>query len=330
MWQREAAVNIVARLAAYRHVQEGAGKRLLHVVDSPDPNRRWTADAFYDERTASYEAVSGVGGRGGVCVPHAYRTSDDGDWLFEQAVEKGDWEADWGKWSLLRRSADDWGEMQRFVEAGPHYHHLVPAVDFDPDAVPDRRTVKNIRSLDRFELRDMTGYRDMARTAMYLLSHAAHRPRKHTESGHAPHTVTYWGDVHPNGFNPEEELTTTEWDRIQEMAERAVTTRPGDAVLEEQEVDPDPLTCPHDGCESEVVPVDQLRAYLNDDEWLYSLPREQRRILVGVDRWLDNLGDRPPPTSNPARLREWLADLGREVESVEQGRLRSFGSVGSA
>jgi len=326
LWRKDAAVKIVARLAAWRHVQEGAGKRLLHVVDSPDPKRWWTAEAFWDERSDSYDVLREVGGRGGVCIPHPYRTSDEGEWLFRTACDAGDWDEKKGKWSLLRRAADDWEEMSRFIEPGPHFHHLVAAEDFDPEAVPDRRTVKNIRSLERFHIRDMTGYRDMARLAMYTLSHAAHQPKALVEDGHSPHTVTYWGDVHPNGFNPEEELTAAEWGRIQLNAKRAVTTTPTD-VLEEAgatETD-DRAECPRDGCVAPIVPIDELAAWLNDTEWVMGLSRKQRRILNGALRWLDNMGDRPPPTSDPARLREWLRQEGRKVERREQGRIGAFG-----
>jgi hypothetical protein len=188
--------------------------------------------------------------------------------------------------------------------------------------------VKNIRSLGRFHIRDMTGYRDMARLAMYVLSHAAYQPETLVEDGQSPHTMTYWGDVHPNGFNPKEELTAAEWGRIQQNAKRAVTTRPADD-LAEVTGESEAVECHRDGCAGTIVPIDQLRAYLNDTEWVTSLSREQRRILIGVDRWLDNLGDRPPPSTNPARVREWLHDLGRETESFEQSRLsidvRMFG-----
>lgn len=323
MWQQGAAVKIVARLAAYRYVQEGAGKRLLHVVDSPDPERWWTDDAFWEERSRSYEAVSDVGGRGGVTVPHPYRTNDDGDRLFRTAVESGDWEKEWGKWSLLRREADDWEEMKGYVEAGPHYHHLVAAEDFDPDEIPASRTVKNIRSLDRFQIRDMTGYRSMARVAMYLLSHAAYQPK--AGDGGGRNTVTYWGDLHPNGFRPEEELTATEWDVIQRFAERAVTTRPGDDVDGLGSAEPERADCPHDDCEGKIVPLDQLRDYLGREEFVGRLDRRQRWILHGVMVWVENQGDRPPPSTEPKLIREWLRQKGRDRVRMQQSGLGAFG-----
>lgn len=323
MWQEKAAINIVARLAAYRHVQEGAEKRLLHVMDSPDPERRWSARAFWEERSDSYDVVSGVGGRGGVTVPHPYRTSEEGDWLFETAVEKGDWEEEWGKWSLLRREADDWEEMKDYIESGPHYHHLVAAEDFDPDVIPERRTVKNIRSLDRFHLRDMTGYRDMARLAMYLLSHSAYQPPGADGSG-GRQTVTYWGDVHPNSFDPAEELTAATWDRIQRMAERAVKTRPSDDPREVGPAEPERPACSHEGCGGVVVPLDELRDWLGRDEWVATLDLRHRWMLRGVLGWWENQSDRPPPSSDEKMVREWFRQKGRERERTQQAGIGTF------
>jgi hypothetical protein len=335
LYRREATVKAVARLAAYRHVQEGAGKRLLHVVDSFDPERHWTAEDFWQERSRSYDVVKDVGGRGGTTFLHPYRTSDEGDWLFEQAVDKGEWEAEWGKWSLLRSTADDWEEMKKFIEPGPHAHHLVAAEDFDPDQIPAGRTVKNIRSLERFHIRDMTGYRDMARLVMYLLSHAAFEPvasaagrevpgREEPRTA-APSTVTYFGEVHPNSFNPEEELTAAEWQRIQDMARRAVTTRPSDDLPEVGESEVGHLECPHDGCDGRVVPLDELRQWLRRDPWVRSLDRRERRILFGVLAWIEKVGDRPPPTMNAELIREELRQMGKDRERLGMAGLGSFG-----
>jgi hypothetical protein len=157
---------------------------------------------------------------------------------------------------------------------------------------------------------------------MYLLSHSAYQPK--SEDGSVRNTVTYWGDVHPNGFNPEEELTTAEWDRIQSMAERAVTTRPGDDV-QEASGEPDRMPCPHEDCDGQIVPLDELREWMTRGEWVASLERRQRRILGGVLMWLDNMGDRPPPSTNEKRIREWLWSWGRQRERTQQTGIGSFG-----
>ena len=310
MWRKGAAENMVARLAAYRQIQpDGPGRRLLHVPTSPDPSRRWTAEAFWDARSASYDAVKAVGGRGGVTVPHPYRTSDEGDWLFEQAVEGGDWDREAGKWSLLRDAADDWSEMVEYVEPAPHYHHLVALEDFDTDAIPSGQVVKNIRALEPFQLRDMTAYRDMAATAMYLLSHAAFEPAG-LEGGR--NTVTYFGEVHPNSFDPAEELTAAEWNTIQRMAERAVRTDPSEDVAAEALDEPDRRSCTVDGCDGEIVGIGELRDWLRDPTWLNSIGEKQATILEGAIGWIEEQGDRPPPSTDPENIRRWLYQRGEQ------------------
>lgn len=328
MWRKDAAEGLVARLAAYRQAQpDGPRRRLLHVVTSPDRSRRWTADAFWDARSASYDAVKAVGGRGGVTVPHAYRTSDAGDWLFEEAVERGDWERDAGKWSLLRDAADDWGEMLEFVEEAPHFHHLVAAEDFDTDAIPSGQVVKNIRSLDAFHVRDMTAYRDMAATAMYLLSHAAFEPAGLDGGGR--NTVTYFGEVHPNGFDPAEELTAAEWDTIQRLSERAVRTDPSEDVEGEGLDDPDRRACTVDGCDGEIVDIGELREWLRDPTWLNSIGEKQATILEGAIGWLEEQGDRPPPSTDRESIRRWLYQRGEKRQYRPRSQQASFKMAGA-
>ena len=327
MWRKDAAEGLVARLAAYRQAQpDGPRRRLLHVVTSPERSRRWTADAFWDSRSASYDAVKAVGGRGGVTVPHAYRTSDAGDWLFEEAVERGDWERDAGKWSLLRDAADDWGEMLEYVEEAPHFHHLVAAEDFDTDAIPSGQVVKNIRSLDAFHLRDMTAYRDMAATAMYLLSHGAFEPA--ALDGGGRNTVTYFGEVHPNGFDPAEELTAAEWDTVQRMAERAVRTDPSEDVEAEGLDDPDRRACTVDGCDGEIVDIGELREWLRDPTWLNLIGEKQATILEGAIGWLEEQGDRPPPSTDRESIRRWLYQRGEKRQYRPRSRQASFKMAG--
>jgi len=327
MWRKDAAESLVARLAAYRQAQpDGPRRRLLHVVTSPDRSRRWTADAFWDARSGSYDAVRAVGGRGGVTVPHAYRTSDAGDWLFEEAVERGDWERDAGKWSLLRDAADDWGEMLEYVEEAPHFHHLVALEDFNTDAIPPGQVVKNIRSLDAFYVRDMTAYRDMAATAMYLLSHAAFEPAGLDGGGR--NTVTYFGDVHPNGFDPAEELTAAEWDTIQRLAERAVRTDPSEDVDAEGLEDPDRRECTVDGCDGTIVDIGELRDWLSDPTWVASIGDKQATILEGAIGWLEEQGDRPPPSTDRESIRRYLYQRGEQRQFRPRSEQASFRTVG--
>jgi hypothetical protein len=257
-----------------------------------------------------------------------------GDELFRAAVEDGDAEEDAGKWRVLRDMADGWEEMKRYIEPGPHVHALAAAEDVDGEAAPGGWVVKNIRSMGRFHIRDVDSYRPMARSAYYLLTHGAVAEDRQT--------VTYFGDVHPASFRPEEEMTRTEWERIKKNAALAVTTRPGDgAAAREEEPGPVGDECPRSECEAEVLELRFLDDYLQSEEWVKGLLAEreghQRWLrLRGLRLWWFEGGDQPPPGTrkNEARLLEWLETQGRRhTASPRQasilGRHESAGWMGS-
>ena len=326
-WIEGAVVSAVARLAAYRYVQDGAEKRLLHVVASPDPeSRRWSSRAFWEARSESYDVLKAAGCRGGVTAAHPYRSSEWGDDLFRTAVEAGDVDEERGKWSLFREVADDWADLQQYIAPGPHYHALAAAKDFDGEAAPDGWVAKNIRSVGRFHYRDVEAYREMVKPAYYLLTHGGAQDGRQT--------VTYWGDVHPASFDPTEELSAGRWEQIQQYAKAAVTTNPGDSPLSAGSAGPtDDRECPREECESEVVPLDELDEFLDDDAFRARVDHEQLLALRGVQVWAV-LGDRPPPSvmGREGALLEWLRSAGRthydpagEVGPFHQVGLRDFG-----
>jgi len=303
-WLEKTVIDGLARLAAYRHTQEGAGKRMLHVVASPDQDRHWSVDSVWRVRSDSYDVIEAVGGRGGCTVTHPYRTSERGDLLFETAVESGDWEEGSGKWKLLRDTAGDWEEMQAYTDPAPHYHGLVAARDFDPEEIPERWVVKNIRSFERFHYRDVESYRDMASTLWYLSTHAGHQAGRQSR--------TWFGDLHPASFDPEEELTAAEWRIIQDKAEKAVNTKPGGVPVEDGVQG---MECPEDGCESAVIGIERLGEFARDEEWMESLePRERARIR-GLRLWIVEDADRPPPGRRESKeaLTRWLEHRGGQA-----------------
>jgi hypothetical protein len=221
--------------------------------------------------------------------------------------------------------ADDWDEMLEYVEAAPHYHNLVFLEDFDTDAIPPGHVVKNVRALEPFHLRDMTAYRDMAATVMYILSHAAFEPAG--VGGGGRNTTTYFGEVHPNSFDPEEELTAAEWDTIQRMAERAVRTDPSEDVAGEGLDEPDRRSCTVDGCDGEIVEIGELREWLRDPAWLNSIGEKQAIILEGAIGWIEEQGDRPPPSTDRESLRRWLYQRGEQRQHGPRTEQSSLGSA---
>lgn len=308
-WCEEAVIAIVARLAAYREVQDGWGKRMVHAVASPPQDRRYSVRELWDTRPEAYDAFEEAGVRGGAVVTHPYRTTEEANRMFSKAdVPDGT-----GKWRWLRDLAgdlegDDWHQLEQYVEPAPHYHGLVAVEDMDGSQASNGWVVENIRSLEEFHYQETDTYEDMVRSAYYVLTHGA------VQRGRS--TTTYFGEVHPNGFDPREELTLTKWDRIQREAERAV--RGFEEIDEEGEGGGGPEECPRDDCEARVRDLVHLPDLLEDDDWttaVRTLRGGRKRLLRlrGVLAYWEGRTDRPPPSAatNQARFLEWLEERGR-------------------
>jgi len=309
-WCEDAVVSMVARLAAYRHAVDGAEKRLSHVVASPPQDKRYSARAMWETRSEAYEALKAAGVDGGVSVTHPYRTNERGDTLFETARDAGELDEDTGRWEFLRELADGWDELAEYVEASPHYHSLAAGQDIDGSRAPEGWVVERIRTLKPFYFRDSEAYRAMVAPAYYVLTHAADQQGRQT--------VTYFGDVHPASFDPEEELTAAVWSRIQIEAEKAVKENP---ALEEIEAEGSGHAtgqeCPCEECEAAVVELVYLPEYLEDEDWVAKVQegrdgRERYNRLLGVLLWWEGRCDTPPPSvaSREHKFREWLAERG--------------------
>jgi hypothetical protein len=304
---------MVERLAAYREAQDGWGKRMCHVVASPPPDRRYGVRELWDRRTDAYDVLDQAGVRGGAVITHPYRTTSEGDRLFKQYAENEE-ESEKGKWRFLRDLADDlpgddWEELGRYIEPSPHYHSLAAVEDVDGSRAPEGWVVENVRSFDRFEYDQAESYEDMVATAYYVLTHGG------VQEGRS--TSTYFGEVHPNAFDPAEELTAAKWSRIQIEAEKAVKGVADEEEEEEGHTSHGPEECPRDGCEACVVDVVYLPEYLEDDEFVSRVlskrdGRKRLKQLRGMFAWWDTRTDRPPPgaLTNERRLLDWLEDQG--------------------
>lgn len=320
-WNEDAVISMVARMAAYRHVVDGAEKRVSHVVASPPQDRRYSVRELWETRSESYEALEAAGVRGGPVVAHPYRTNERANSLYETAVEVGEIDEDYGRWRFLRESADGWEDLTRYIEAAPHYHvPIAPAKDVSPEGTGDW-VVKRIRTMRAFYLRDSESYRDMVASAYYVLTHGA------VQSG--KQTTTWFGEVHPSSFRPEEELTAAAWSRIQMEAEKAVRETPEEA--EEGGGSGGPEECPREDCEAAVIDLMYLPEYLDDEEWVESARagvggRERLARLRGALAWWENRTDRPPPSvmSSEERMQNWLEVKGETfMPEIQQVSLKT-------
>jgi hypothetical protein len=258
---------------------------------------------FWETRSDSYDAFEAAGVRGGVSLSHPYRTNAVGDDLYQAAIDSGEIEEDYGRWRFLREAADGWDDLSRYVEASPHFHALAAAKDVRGDHAPSGWVVENIRSLSRWDIDDAECYEEMAGTAYYLLTHGAEqRGRQMT---------TYFGDVHPASFDPEEELTAAELMKIEEMVEQAVGLGEGDDGHGPEE-------CPCEDCEAVVLDLMFLDEYLNDEEWKEQVrqhPDGGTRLatLRGTHAYTKGLTDRPPPSArtDSDEFCRWLKKQGQ-------------------
>jgi len=301
-WCEDATVAIVARLAAYRHAKEGAEKRLSHIAVSPPQDRRYSADRMWASRSAAYDALEDAGVRGGATVVHPYRLNDRGEALYATAKEEGDLPEGTGKWRFLRDISDGMNDLRRYVEGSPHCHVLGAAEDIRGQDAPEGWVVERIRTFQPFHLRDSEAYEDMARSVYYVLTHAAAQQGRQA--------TTYFGEVHPASFDPEEELTATAWYRIQEEAEKAVK---GYGEPEQEGEGHGAEECPREDCEAIVRELHLLGEYLEDDDWVTDLlhqrgGRKRYQQLRGAWLWCRGMTDRPPPSvlTSEKRLLNWF------------------------
>jgi hypothetical protein len=228
-----------------------------------------------------------------VCIPHPYRADENGKQAFGDACRDpaSEWSKSDGIWRYLRETSDEWEDLEARIESGPHYHIFGACEDFDPDAIPDGWVIKNVRSFSRFHRHDTDSYEDMIAAGFYLLSHAPVTTGRQS--------VTYFGELSPALFRPEQELTRAAIDGIDQEVKAAIGVADGD----DGEIEG--MECPRDGCGGEIVPIERAEDWLAKDDWIVSISAEQCRRLRGAYAMVE-LGDRPPP--HIARDREALLD----------------------
>jgi hypothetical protein len=200
--------------------------------------------------------------------------------------------------------------LKQYIEASPHYHALAPAQDVSGDQAPGDWVVDNLGSLSRFEIDEPEGYYDMAGRLGYILSHSSDQDGKMT--------TTYFGEVHPAAFSPEEELTDEDLATIDEMVAEVVGLDDSGKGPEE---------CPHPDCQCRVLPLCKLSDRLDDDDWVsgvrdHTNGGKRLAILRGTQAYIEGLCDTPPPTArcDPEQLKAWLKKQGQIAAGTSNRR----------
>lgn len=333
LWSRDRAEAITLRLAAARHVglwnktelhrcpdvgkrghrveecsecgrrpvepvSEAHTKRAIHATVSAPEGAVETVEDVHEAFGEVYDLAREHGLRGGVVVFHAYRLADWAKVEWREQRQSG--ETELKKWAWVREQEGDWRE---FVKWSPHWHILGLADDFKAadDESTDGWVVRNIRSLDRFDIDHADGYRDMYYAARYLLSHTAIEIDESTDS------VRWYGELHPVNFNPDptdlerkqrSPLEVEEWREIEAQVARLTGREPEEEGDQEE---------PCEVCdESDYSPIYLAREALQRPEWCQSIGGEQQYRLLTAWEWMIGEIKPPPGLQNPTSKEEAL------------------------
>lgn len=288
-WRRKRAYKITRRLAAARYAAEsGLQKRAIHAVVSAPEGRVTTLQDVQDGFKRSYELAREKGVRGGVAIFHGFRVRSE---VKEEWGRETNGGSDGPKlWAWVREDPRDWRGLTYW---SPHWHIIGLSADFEADDPDDQDgwVARRIRSLKSFRLTEAEGYGDMARTAMYLLSHAAFETDASTDS------VRWFAGLHPCNFNPDpthperkldSPLSEGSWSTVDRYAAEACS------VLQDESGSggPEPDEC--DECGSTALsPIWDAGMALQNPGWCNQIGRDKQRRLTAAWEWM--IGDRIPP-----------------------------------
>lgn len=285
-WAGPRTESVVSRLAAARHAEDdGLDRRTVHAAVSPPEDSINTIRGFYDGRSRANEIAKEHGIRGGVVVAHGYRALDETKDRYREL------KPDLPLWRWIRGNDREWREQ---VYWSPHYHIIGLSRDTKPaDDDMDGWVFKKIRSLAPYKGKiDREGIEDMASTVRYLLSHATFPANENRQA------VTWFGSLHGTNFDPEDELSKSDWGDIQEAVEEIVGHRADDdeegGGMEQEE-------CSREGCESVVHEIWGARDFLDQYPDVWS--EEQRERVRAAYDWATGRSLPPPGLKRP-RSRE--------------------------
>lgn len=288
-WRNPRTVEVTARLGAARYDAEGAGKRCVHAVVSPESGETGTIEQFYQNRSEAIQVAKRAGIRGGIIVPHGFRVKKRIQEKIEQEREAGNFSG--GDWKWVREHDCSW---HNFVYWSPHYHVIGLSRDVDPSNVSDEWVVHNIKrkradgevghSLAPFTLTGSNGYKDMARTVGYTLSHATYEADSNRQ------VMTWFGDLHGSNFDPEEDISDGPWSKIHRKA-RVIVGSEGDDGGDGAGDDDDDRECLRGGCEGTWHPIHEAPDFL--DQRGNDIPEDAYDRIHTA--WLWDSGDLEPP-----------------------------------
>jgi hypothetical protein len=271
---------------------DGLERRVVHAVASPPPGEVRTLVDVARFRRKAHERMREAGVRGGVCVFHGFRVTEEAK---EAYREVGSQDGVDGVWQWVRENDRDWRSQTYW---SPHFHYIGLCEDFEADET-DGWVLRRLSSASAFTaLSEVPAYESVARMVSYILSHATF------ETGESVKCVTWFGAVHPSQFQAEEELSEGAVEVIARLSELVAGGREdrgegGEDIRGE---------CEREECSGNLRPIFDAFDWLAEPGWSDEIGRERYRRLAVAFEW--SIGEiHPPPGLRSSRSEEDCAEV---------------------
>jgi hypothetical protein len=296
-WRKQRAVGIIERLQKARETAgSGLEKRLCHVVASPTEGEITSlVDVDRGFRDA-YEKAKEAGIHGGTVIFHGFRVTTEAKQQWAIETDSGD---NGPKlWQWVREHNTHWRELTYW---SPHYHILGIAPEVESDDSDDW-IIERIRTLDNYERSNLDSYRDIAKAAMYIISHTTF------ESNTAKDSIRWYGSLSTAKFSADEQISSGVIDLIERKAAESVDEPHKNTGSGEDETE-----CECDVCGStSFSSIFEAGGALMDIGWCNRIDREQEHRLNIAFQWAIGELHPPPGLKNPsseAEAREAFQEL---------------------
>jgi hypothetical protein len=295
-WSKQRTVGIIERLQKARETADsGLEKRAVHAVASPPEGEITTLRDIDKGFRTAYDKAREAGIHGGVAIFHGFRVTDEAKQQWAIETDSGD---DGLKlWRWVREHDTHWRELTYW---SPHYHILGLAPEVEPS--DSDWIIERIRTLERYQMTNMESYRNIAKSAMYVISHTTF------ESDTAKDSIRWYGSLSTAKFRAEKEISDGAIATIERKAAEAVEKPTEEEAGADSEGTKKCDVCGSTGFSS----IFEAGGALMDKQWCERIGREQERRLNTAFQWAIGEIEPPPELKNPtseADAREAFKEL---------------------
>jgi hypothetical protein len=296
-WSKQRTVGIIERLQKAREAaNSGLQKRVVHAVASPPQDSIQSLNDIDRGFRTAYEKAEAAGIHGGTAIFHGYRVTDDAKSRWGQDTCRG---SDGSKlWQWVREHDEHWRELTYW---SPHWHIIGIAPEVE-SSDSDEWIIERIRTLERYQMTSMDSYRDIAKAAMYVISHTTF------EKDASKDSIRWYGSLSTAKFRAEKEISDGAISTIERKAAEAVEKPIEDDSGDDTDNEAKCVECGSANFSS----IFEAGGALIDQGWCDRIGPEQEHRLNIAFQWAINEIEPPPGLKNPgseADAREAFKEL---------------------